>query len=144
MDGLPENAKKAYKFKNMQESCVSIPVLCVNGCEVTLTKQHVKVSKGNRNTATKLWRFPNESKPQPYTTKGEPQINTVLPDGTMKDTLTFLHRYMGSPTTRKLMKAIRNKNPSTWAFMTESNIRKLLPHLTPTELGNQNRTRKKS
>ena len=52
MDGLPDNVKKAYKFKNVQESLVSIPVLCANGCEVTFTKQHVHVSKGGRNILT--------------------------------------------------------------------------------------------
>ena len=41
IDGLPDNAKKAYKFKNMQEHLVSSPVLCDNGCEVTFTKQNV-------------------------------------------------------------------------------------------------------
>ena len=46
MDGIPDNAKKAYKFKNMQEPLVSITVLCDNRCEVTSTKQNVQVSKG--------------------------------------------------------------------------------------------------
>ena len=45
MYGLPENAKKAYKFKNMQEPLVYIPVLCDNGCEVAFTKKHLQVSK---------------------------------------------------------------------------------------------------
>ena len=43
MDGLPDNAKKAYKFKNMQEHLVSSPVLCDNGCEVTFTKNNAQV-----------------------------------------------------------------------------------------------------
>ena len=43
MNGLPENAKKAYKPKNTKESLVSIPVICNNRCEVKFTKQHVKV-----------------------------------------------------------------------------------------------------
>ena len=45
MDGLLDNAKKAYTLKNMQDPLVSIPVLCDNGCEVTFTTQHVQVSK---------------------------------------------------------------------------------------------------
>ena len=76
MDGLPDNAKKAYKFKNMQEPLVLIPMLCENECEVTSTKQHVQVSRGgrsiltgNRETVTNMWRFPNTSKPQPYMQK---------------------------------------------------------------------------
>ena len=72
MDGLSDNEKKACKFQNMQEPLVSIPVLCDNRCEVTLTKQNVQVSKegrtiltGYREPDTKLWRSPNASKPQP-------------------------------------------------------------------------------
>ena len=122
----------------MQEPLVSIPMLCDNGCEVTFTKQHKQVSKGSqtiltgyRERATKLWRFPNASKPQSFMPNKEPQINAVLPDGTMKDTLTFLHRYMGSPTIRTLLKAIGNNNLSTWPFTTESNFRKFLTHSIP-------------
>ena len=149
MDGLPDNAKKAYKFKNMQETLVSIPVIYGNGCEVTSTKQNVQVSEGGRTIltgyrepATKLWRFPNAPKPQPSMQKQEPQINTVIPDGTMKETLTFLHRSMGSPTTRTLLKAIRKINLSTWPFITEINVCKLLPHSTPIALGHQDITSK--
>ena len=101
MDGLLENARKAYKFKNMQELLVLIPLICDNGCEVTFTKQYVHVSKGDypiltgyREPATKLWILPNASKPQPYMTKVEPQINAVSQDGTRNDTLTFLHQSM--------------------------------------------------
>ena len=71
--------------------------------------------------------------------KGEPQIDTVLPDGTMKETLAFLHQTMGSPTTITLLKSIGNNNLSTWSFMTESNVCKFLPHSIPTALGHQDR-----
>ena len=112
-------------------------------------KRHVQVSKGGHTIltgymepATKLWRFPNASKPQPSMPKGEPQINAVLPDGTMKDTITFLHWSMGSPTTRTILKAIGNKNLPTWTFMTESNVHKFLPHPIPTQLGHKDKTSK--
>ena len=52
MDGLPDNTKKAYRFKNMQEPLVSVPVRCDNVCEVTFTKQHAQVSKGGLNVLT--------------------------------------------------------------------------------------------
>ena len=84
MDGLAENAKEAYKFKNMQEPLALIHVLCDNRCELTFTKPHVQVSiwvcsilKGYREQATSLWRFPNVSKPQSSMPKGEQLINTV-------------------------------------------------------------------
>ena len=74
--------------------------------------------------------------------KVEPQINTVIPNDTMKENLTFLHRSMGSPTTITLLKATGNKNVPTWLFMTESNVRKLLPHSIPAALVHQDITDK--
>ena len=38
MDGLPEQSKTAYKFDNIQDTLMSIPVLCNNVCTVTFTK----------------------------------------------------------------------------------------------------------
>ena len=52
MGRLPNNAKKAYKFKNMQEPLVSISMLYDNRCEVTFTKQNIQVSKGGRTILT--------------------------------------------------------------------------------------------
>ena len=46
IDGLPDNAKKAYKFKNVQEPLVSTPVLCENGFEVKFTKKMYSYQKG--------------------------------------------------------------------------------------------------
>ena len=93
MGGMPDNTKRAYKFKNTQEPLASINVLCENGGKVKFTKQNVQVSKGGstiltgyRELSTKLWRFPSASKPKPSMTKEEPQINAVITDGTMKET----------------------------------------------------------
>ena len=38
MDGLQEHSKTAYKFDNIQELLMSIPVLCDNEFAVTFTK----------------------------------------------------------------------------------------------------------
>ena len=46
MDGLPDNVKKAYEFKKMQEPLVSIPVICDNGCEVTFITKMYRYQKG--------------------------------------------------------------------------------------------------
>ena len=148
MEGLTENAKNAYIFKNMHKPLVSFTVIWYNGCELAVTKQHVQVWKlgrniltGYREPANKLQRFPNASKPQPSMSKVEPQINSVLTDGTMKDILTFLHKSMVIPTTRTLLKAIGDNNISTWPFMTDSNVRKFLHHSIPTTLVHQGRNR---
>ena len=67
MDGLQEQSKIAYKFDGIQEPIMSIPVLCYDGCTVTLTKEAVQLNKdrktvltGYREAATKLWRFPQD------------------------------------------------------------------------------------
>ena len=61
MDGIPEQSKTAYKFYNIQEPLMSIPVLCNNRYTFIFTKQSVHVNKdvrtiltGYREPATKL------------------------------------------------------------------------------------------
>ena len=39
MDGLPEQSKTTYKFDNIQEPLMSIPVLYDNRCTVIFTNQ---------------------------------------------------------------------------------------------------------
>ena len=116
MDGLPEKSKIAYKFDNIQGPLMSIPVLFNNGCKVTFTKKSVHVNKygkkiltGYREPATKLWRFTKYENTPPSGQQVEPRINAILPDGTMSDTLNFLHGSMGSPTKTTLLNAIRKK-----------------------------------
>ena len=103
MDGIPEQSNIAYKFDNIQEPLMSIPVLCDNRCIVTFTKQTVHVNKyekivltGYMEPATKLWRFPQAENIPPPGQQVKQQINAILPDGTMKNTLNFLHQSMGS------------------------------------------------
>ena len=45
MDGLLEQAKTAYNFDKIQDTLMSIPVLCDNGYTATFTKQSVHVNK---------------------------------------------------------------------------------------------------
>ena len=118
--GLTEQSKIAYKFDNIQDPLMSIPVLCDNGCTVTFTKQSVHVNKygkkiltGYSEPATKLWRFPQAAKTPPSEQQVELGINALIPEGTTSDTLNFLHPSMCSPTKTILLTAIRNNNPST-------------------------------
>ena len=92
---------------------MSIPVLCDNGCTVTFTKRTVQVHKdrktlltGYREPATKLWRFPQDKTSPPAVPQVTQRINAILPEGTMSDTLNFLHRIMGSPTKTTLLNAM--------------------------------------
>ena len=114
IDGLPEQAKTAYKFDNIQDPLISISVLCDNGCTVIFTKQSVHVNKdrktiltGYREPFTKLWIFPHAENTPPAGQQVEPRINEILPDRTMSDTLNFLHRSMGSPTKNTLLNTIQ-------------------------------------
>ena len=142
MDRLPEQLKTVYKFDNIQDTLMSIPVLCDNRCTVTFTKQSMHVNKdektiltGYRETATNLWRFPQAENTPPPGKQVEPRINAILPDVTISDTLNFLYQSMGSPTKTTILNAIRNNNISTWPFFTENIIAKFLPDSMPTALG---------
>ena len=151
MDGLPEKSKIAYKFNGIQELLMSIPVLCDNRCKFKFTKRTVQVHKegqtvliGYREPATKLWSFPqDETTPiaVPWVTQ---QISAILPEGTMSDTLNFLHRIIESPTNTTLQNAIRKNIFSTWPSFIESNISKFLPNSISTTLGHQDPTRRNS
>ena len=151
IDELPEQPKTAYKFDNIQEALMSIPVLCDNRCKFTFTKQSMHVNKdgktiltGYREPATKLWRFPKAENTPPSGQQVEPQINIILLDGTMSDTLNFLYLIMVSPRKTTLLNAIQKNNHSTWPFFTENNIANFLPDSIPTALGHQYRTQKNS
>ena len=151
MDRLPEQSKIAYKFDNIQEPLMTIPVICDNGYTVTFTKQNVHVNKdgktvltGYREPATKMWIFPQSETIPPSEQRVKQRINAILPEGKMTDTFNFFHIIMGSPTKTTLLNAIRKNNLSTWPFFTENNIAKFLPDSIPTALGHQYLTRKNS
>ena len=88
---------------------MSTPVLCDNGWTVKFTKQSVHVKEyekiliGYKEPATKLWRFPHAENTPPSVQQVETWINAILPDGTMTDTLNFLHWSMGSTTKNILL-----------------------------------------
>ena len=144
MDGLQGQAKTACKFDNIQETLMSIPLLCDNVCTFTFTKQSVHENKdrntiltGYRESATKLWILPNDENTPPSVQQVEPRINAILPDGTMMYTLNFLHQSISSPTKNTLLNAIKNINVYTWPFFIDNNITKFLPDSIPTLLGHQ-------
>ena len=123
MDGLPEQSKIAYKFNGIQDPLMSIPVLCYIGCTVMFTKHTVQINKdrkklltGYREPATKLWRFPQDETIPPAVPQVTQQINAIIPEVTMSDTLNFLHKNMESPTNTMLLNVIKKNNLSTWPF----------------------------
>ena len=90
-----------------------IPVLCNNELTVTFIKQIVHVNKEGktiltsyRAPATKLLRFPHAENTPPSRQQLEPRISTILPYGTMSDTLNFLHSSIRSPTKNTVLNSI--------------------------------------
>jgi hypothetical protein len=59
--------------------------------------------------------------------------NSIVPAGTIADTIKFLHMACFSPST--LIQAIDNGNFTTWPMFTSENIRKHLPKSEATVLG---------
>jgi hypothetical protein len=139
-----------YKFDNVKHNIISTPVLCDNGCEVLLTEANIKVTKngspvmnGYRDTATRLWRL-KANNPTPTTpippTQDQPThhthtVNALVPEGTVADMISFLHKAMFSPTTATFLQAAKNGDLATWPDMTPENFTKHLPKSIATALG---------
>jgi hypothetical protein len=148
---LPPGAKGGYKFDTVKQNIISIPVLCDNGCEVLLTEDDIKVTRGGievmngyREPSTRLWRF-HLQKPNPATHDHIPKthhINALVPEGTAADLIKFLHKALFSPSTSTLLHAIKNNQLTTWPGMTAENVSKHLPKSVATTLGHQDQTRK--
>ena len=123
---------------------MSISVLCDNRCTVTFKKKIAckyrrGILKGYREPTTKLWRFPHAGNTQQSGQQVEPQINAILPDGTMSDTLNFLHRSMGSPSNNTLLNAIRKNNLYMWPFFTEKKFPSFYQIQYPLHWGTKNK-----
>ena len=62
---LPQDAKQAHLFPQLQRGLVSIGQLCDHGCTATFTKEDVVIAQGNkaimqgqRDESTGLWLLP--------------------------------------------------------------------------------------
>lgn len=62
---LPEEAKEAHLFPQLQRGLISIGQLCDNGCTATFTKEEVVIAQGDkaimqgpREATTGLWLLP--------------------------------------------------------------------------------------
>jgi hypothetical protein len=148
---LPLPAKTGYKFENVKHNIISIPVLCDNGCEIRRTAANITVTKngstvmtGYHDTDTRLWRLKTAScvsaPPPPHHAQSKPphtthSVNALVPEGTIADMITFLHKAMFSPTATTLLHAVKNGHLATWPGMTAENIHKHLPKSIATALG---------
>jgi hypothetical protein len=98
---------------------------------------------GYRDAATRLWQLKTHN-PTPTTplppTKNQPThtthtVNVLVPEGTIADMISFLHKAMFSPTTATFLQAVKNGHLATWPGMSPENITNHLPKSIATALG---------
>ena len=151
---LPPGTRTAYKFKTLAgNSLISLPIFADQGCTITLDKDKVVVTKhgntimsGYREKSTGLWRIPLDDEDDvtvrtSNTTKTH-SINSISPDGTVREVLEFLSKALFSPTQSTLVKAIENGHLATWPLLTKANVTKFLPNSQETALGHLDQQRK--
>ncbi len=121
---LPPNARVGHIFQEFKNPLISVALLCDNGCEVNFTQAQVTVKidaqtilEGYREPRTGLWRVKLEEH-IPSTNNMTKDVNSVMPAGTIADTIEFLHKACFSPSTSTFIKAIENGHFSTWPMLT--------------------------
>jgi hypothetical protein len=138
---LPPNARVGHIFQEFKNPLISVALLCNNGCEVNFTQAQVTVKlnaqtilEGYRELPTGLWRVKLEENitSTDNTTK---HVNSVMPAGTIADTINFLYKACFSPSTSTFIKAIENGHFSTWPMLTSENVKKYLPKSEATAMG---------
>ena len=141
---LSNKGSVAHEFKEMVNPLVSIPQLVDDGCEVTLTKTAIKVSKQNkpiirgpRDPITRMWTIPftvSESEPEQalHTIELQPKLacNAYTQKSTA-DLVTYHHITLGSVAPPTLIKAIKNGYLTTFPGLTVQAVRKYLPKSIP-------------
>jgi hypothetical protein len=149
LPNLPPKARVAHVFKEFHNPLLSIALLCDNGCEVIFANTNVTVQHnaktiltGYRDLHTGLWGVKLDAD---HPTTNQPSTNlanSIVPTGTIADTMQFLHMACFSPSTSTLIRAIDNGNFATWPMFTCENIKKHLPKSEATALGHLDQQRK--
>jgi hypothetical protein len=100
---------------------------------VTIELHHQMLLTGYSKQHTGLWRVQLSDTATDRTPTG--QANSVLPTGTIADTVQFLHKASFSPSTSRFIKAIDKGNFATWPMLTSENVKKYLPKSEATAMG---------
>ena len=144
---LPAKARIGHIFTEFKNPLLSVALLCDSDCEVNFTKQHVTVKlhhktilTGYREQQTGLWRVQLSDTTNNQNEPG--QANSILPAGTIADTVKFLHQACFSPATSTFIKAIEHGNFATWPMLTSENVKKYLPKSEATAMGHLDQQRK--
>jgi hypothetical protein len=101
---------------------------------------HKTILTGYREQETGLWRVQLSDTTNNQNEPG--QANSILPTGTIADTVKFLHKACFSPATSTFIKAIEHGNFATWLMLTSENVKKYLPKSEATAMGHLDQQRK--
>lgn len=110
----PQGASKAYKFKHLAgNSLISLPMFADQGCTTSLDKDKIVVTKnettimsGYREKRTRLWIIPSEDRNTSTSDSKTHTINTVVPEGNVKEVLGFISKTLLSSKQSTLVQTI--------------------------------------
>ena len=153
-------AQKAHRFKEMDRSLISVPVLCDADCTVVFNKGNVQVIKDNkiiiegaRDTETNLWLMPlegnnnnnnNNTKPikRPFVIQLKHTANSVYQQKLASHLQAWHHTTLGAPVVTTLIKAIDKNWLTSFPGLTSNGIQKHLPKSIQTTMGHLHKVRK--
>ncbi|WP_288992217.1 hypothetical protein, partial [uncultured Marinobacter sp.] len=130
---LPDWARKAYLFHDMQTSLLSIGQLCDAGCiaifdneQVSILLNNQIILQGKRDLRTGLW---NVNLPTTTEKRALPGPNVIqhaamsaIAAETLGERIAFLHACAGSPALTTFRDAIQNGNYTTWLELSAQGV----------------------
>jgi hypothetical protein len=146
----PEPATFSTEFQN---PLLSAAFLCDNGCEVIFKQTNVTIQlntktiltgycEGYCEQRTGLWRVKLDDQQKTINHNIPGHANSIVPAGTIADTIKFLHMACFSPSTLTLLRAVEHGNFATWPMFTSNNIKKYLPKPEASAMGHLDQHRK--
>ena len=158
---LPLSARHAYIFPHLENSLLSIGILCDHGYTATYDKDKVNILNcdnniilsGTRHPFNKLWMIPM-SKPQSsiasltadhtvfnnMDSNNDAVINNATQFDTIAKKVEFYHAAYGSPTPSTFINAV-SKGFIHLPNITVAQVRKYTPHTFPTMAGHLDQQR---
>ena len=151
---LPKAACKAYLFKDMQSSLISVGQLCDSGCIALFNQHDVSVLfnkqvilQGKRDISTGMWNVelptqkPASSQP-PDPNAIQHTAQSAIAAETLGERIAFLHACAGSPAISTFRKAIQAGFYTTWPELTAERVDKYLVTPAATVQGHLDQQRK--
>ena len=144
-ESLTDEARKAYAFKGIAHSLVSIGKICDTGFTAEFTKEKLAITKngktiwkGKRDPISKMWMLPLRNPSVP--------VNTGISNNAYKisrkqDLVNYLHADCFSPVKSTWIEAVENDHFGTWPGLTTELIRKYLKRPEATYKGHMKQTR---